>query len=92
MRLRWFDGNNSVGRLVVLVIIFVVMAKMAIARGEGKHSRQRHINIKFHVARKYYGKLYELIDTRGDANVADLMTKPLLSEAAFTVYRDRYYV
>ena len=55
------------------------------AIGEGNHVKKRHINIKYNLAQKYYGKIYYLVDTRGTDNPADLFTKPL-PVAKFTEY------
>lgn len=56
---------------------------LGVAKNEGRHSNQRHINIKFHLCRKYLGSVYVLKDVRGSDNVADIMTKPLLSVEKF---------
>ena len=56
---------------------------LAIARCEGRHSHQRHINIKFHLCRKFLNTLFTLNDVRGTLNVADLLTKPLVTKDTF---------
>jgi hypothetical protein len=59
-----------------------------IAKGEGKHSKRRHINIKYHLAQKYLDELYYLDDVRGQTNDADIFTKPSLTDEQFYTYRD----
>ena len=56
---------------------------LAVTMGEGKHSHQRHINIKYHLCRKFIGKLFVFHDVRGTVNVADILTKPILSQEKF---------
>ena len=54
-----------------------------VAMGEGKHSHQRHINIKYHLCRKFINTLFTLNDVRGSLNVADILTKPLIAKEKF---------
>ena len=61
-----------------------------IARGEGKHSHRRHINIKYHLCQKFLGSLYYLNDVRGTANWADLLTKSLFSQEKFKELRGHF--
>ena len=56
---------------------------LAVTMGEGKHSHQRHINIKYHLCRKFIGKLFVFHDVRGSVNIADILTKPILSQEKF---------
>ena len=56
---------------------------LSVAMGEGKHSHQRHINIKYHLCRKFINTLYTLNDVRGTLNVADILTKPLIAKERF---------
>ena len=60
---------------------------LSVAKGEGRHSHQRHINIKFHLCRKFLNSLYTLNNVRGSLNVADILTKPLLSVENFEKLR-----
>ena len=62
---------------------------LSVAKNEGKHSHQRHINIKFHLCRKFLGKLFTFNDVRGSLNVADLLTKPTLSVERFNDLRSK---
>ena len=57
---------------------------LAVTMGEGKHSHQRHINIKYHLCRKFVDKLFVFNDVRGSVNVADILTKPVLSQEKFS--------
>ena len=59
-----------------------------IAKGEGKHSHRRHINIKYHLCQKYLGSLFYLNNVRGSKNIADIMTKSHFTESLFVTYRD----
>ena len=59
-----------------------------VAKGEGKHSKRWHINIKYHLAQKYLDELYYLDDVRGHTNDADIFTKPTLTDEQFYAYRD----
>ena len=59
-----------------------------IAKGEGKHSHRRHLNIKYHICQKFLGSLYYLNNVQGSQNVADLLTKSAFSVDQFKQYRD----
>ena len=57
---------------------------LSVAMGEGRHAHQRHINIKYHLCRKFVNKLFTFNDVRGTHNVADILTKPILSQEKFS--------
>ena len=59
-----------------------------IAKGEGKHSHRRHINIKYHLCQKFLGSLFYLKNVRGSKNIADIMTKSNFTESQFVMYRN----
>ena len=56
---------------------------LSVTMGEGRHSHQRHINIKYHLCRKFVNKLFVFNDVRGTLNVADILTKPIMSKDRF---------
>ena len=61
---------------------------LGIAKGEGKHSHRRHINIKFHLCQKFLGSLFYLNNVRGKYNLADIMIKSSFTESECVTYRD----